>query len=231
MTKQKNTQTAGVRNHRKLFRVRNNWWILFVVIALMVFGCEKDVGNNLSDEIDGTITTELPDDNQEKMQGGRTYEELVLQNDDMDDIFDQVIVMSALPDWVTRYFVLNRAEIQSDRLKVSVSYAGGCRPHYFRLVSTKFLGEKPLQVNVQIFHFSADDPCDSWITEEIEYDLSPLKALYLEEFEKIKGKIVINLIDVFASQENAPLVYEFSDATRKPPPGITLPPQYVNGTW
>jgi hypothetical protein len=202
-----------------------------MVIAVMAFGCEKDVVNNLTDEIDDTITAEVPDDDQEKMQDGRTYEDLVLQNDDMDDIFDQVIVMSELPDWATRYFVLDKALIEGDYLTVTVSYAGGCRPHYFRLVSTKFMGEKPLQVNAQIFHFSNNDPCDSWITEEIEYDLSPLKVLYFQENEKLKGKIMINLVDVFASHENAPLVYEFSDATRKPPPIRTLPPPAVRGTW
>jgi hypothetical protein len=202
-----------------------------VVVALMAFGCEKDVVNNLTDEVDDTIIAQMPDDDQVKLQDERTYEDVVLQNNDMDDIFDQVIIMSELPDWPTGYFELNSAEILGDQLTVSISYSGGCRPHYFRLVSTKFMEEKPVQVNAQIFHFNNNDPCDSWITEEIEYDLSPLKVLYFQENEKLKGKIEINLIDAFASQENAPLVYAFGDATMKPPPRRTLPPPAVRGTW
>jgi hypothetical protein len=141
------------------------------------------------------------------------------------------MILNELPDWTTRYFVLNSAKIQGDKLSVTVSYVGGCQPHNFRLISTKFLDYKPLQANAQIFHFSNDDPCDSWITEEREFDLSPLKKLYFQLYEKTEGRIVINLTDAFASQEAAPLVYEFSDASRTPPPAPLPQQQYVSGTW
>jgi hypothetical protein len=238
MAKQQNTQTTGGRNHRNPLRITGRilkskkWWILIAIVALMVFGCEHDVLNSVSDQaIPNNGREEQTNDDAFKMQDGSTFDDLVLQSDDVDDIISEAIIMSELPDWATRYFILNSAEIQGDRLSVTVSYAGGCRPHYFRLVSTKFLDYKPLQVNAQIFHFSKDDPCDSWITEDREFDLSPLKKLYFQLYEKTKGRIVINLIDAFASQEGAPLVYEFSDASRTPPPAPLPLQEYVNGTW
>lgn len=51
----------------------------------------------------------------------------------------------------------------------------------------------PVQVNVLLSHEDNDDPCDAWITEEMAFNLSPLKKAWQEQYNKISGKILINL--------------------------------------
>jgi hypothetical protein len=233
MAKQKNTRTAGARNHRSSMRIREyilkntKWWIIIPVVALMTFGCEKDVVDSISDE---TSREKLPETERLKMQDVSTYDALVLQSNDVDDNIAKCIIMSELPDWATRYFVLNRAEIEGDRLIINVSYPGGARPHAFKLVSTTFQESNPVQVRAQVFHFGNDDHHDHWITEVREFDLSPLKALYIQMYRKPRGTIIINLIDIFTSTEAAPLIYKFYDDAILPPEP-PLPPEYYQDSW
>jgi hypothetical protein len=53
----------------------------------------------------------------------------------------------------------------------------------------------PVQVNVVLSHEDNDDPCDAWITEEMVFNLLPLKKAWQEQYNEMSGTIIMNLED------------------------------------
>jgi hypothetical protein len=51
----------------------------------------------------------------------------------------------------------------------------------------------PVQVNVVLSHEDNDDPCDAWITEEMVFNLLPLKKAWQEQYNEMSGTIIMNL--------------------------------------
>jgi hypothetical protein len=91
------------------------------------------------------------------------------------------------------HFVFNSVKLRQDLLILNVSYGGGCEEHEFVLIATSFMESNPVQVNVVLSHEDNDDPCDAWITEELVFSLLPLKKAWQDQYNKISGKIIINL--------------------------------------
>ena len=108
--------------------------------------------------------------------------------------------------WGADPFVLNAATITGDTLTVNVSYGGGCRTHQLTLVASDgFLESYPVQLRVFLAHDGNDDMCRAWLTEEYDFDLTPIKRRYQDAYRVDAGIIVLLL-------EDAPgpgLVYEF----------------------
>ena len=108
--------------------------------------------------------------------------------------------------WGTDPFVLNAAAIAGDTLTVNVSYGGGCRTHRFTLVASNvFLESYPVQLGVALAHDADGDLCRAWLTEEYDFDLTPLKRLYQNANQEDAGTIILRL-------EHSPepaLFYEF----------------------
>lgn len=90
-------------------------------------------------------------------------------------------------------FVFNRIKLVGSNFFINVSYGGGCEEHEFVLIATSFMESYPVQVNVLLSHEDNDDPCDAWITEEMAFNISPLKKAWQEQYNKISGTIMINL--------------------------------------
>jgi hypothetical protein len=91
------------------------------------------------------------------------------------------------------HFVFNSVKLRLNFLIVNVSYGGGCEEHEFALISTSFMESYPVQVNVVLSHEDNDDPCDAWITEEMIFNLHPLKNSFQESYNEKSGTIIINL--------------------------------------
>lgn len=104
------------------------------------------------------------------------------------------ILLPELPDWPTAFFVLERAAIHGDILTVSVSYSGGCAAHEFQLVFAVSGELGQTEIPGEIFHGESQDPCNQWITEERNFDLSPLKELYFETYDAVCGTVPIHLL-------------------------------------
>jgi hypothetical protein len=51
----------------------------------------------------------------------------------------------------------------------------------------------PVQANVVLSHEDNDDPCDALITEEMVFNLLPLKKTWQEQYNKISGTIIMNV--------------------------------------
>ena len=90
-------------------------------------------------------------------------------------------------------FIFDSVKLKEDLFIFKVSYSGGCEEHEFVLISTSFMESNPVQVNIVLSHEDNDDPCEAWITEEMVFNLLPLKKAWQEQYNKISGTIIINL--------------------------------------
>ena len=89
---------------------------------------------------------------------------------------------------------INEIRIEGDLLQLTVSYSGGCEEHVFELIGTKnFMESEPVQVNIRLSHNANNDPCDALITEELIFNLSPLKEAWQDAYQQESGTIIINL--------------------------------------
>lgn len=192
--------------------------IVAPLLALLIFSCEKQGLNPATNQKSGkdVQNTEVL-----TMPGGEKYNAARIGNDDNASEAPQCIILPELPDWPTAFFVMEQAAIQGDIITFTLSFPGGCRLHNFQLVCTTFEDLKPLQVSAQIFHNNNDDPCERWVTEVREFDLSPLKELYFKTYDTPCGTIIINLVDDLS--QNSPVTYNFCDDDGTVPTEPLLP--------
>ena len=90
-------------------------------------------------------------------------------------------------------FVFNSVKLRRNLLFLNVSYSGGCKKHKFILIATSFMESYPVQVNIVLSHEDYDDPCDAWITENMVFNLFPLKKEWQEQYNEESGIIIMNL--------------------------------------
>jgi hypothetical protein len=90
-------------------------------------------------------------------------------------------------------FIFNDVKLKCNYLILNVSYSGGCEEHVFKLIATTFMESYPIQVNVVLSHVDNDDTCEAWITEEMMFNLLPLKNAYKDQYNEKSGKIILNL--------------------------------------
>jgi hypothetical protein len=87
-------------------------------------------------------------------------------------------------------YSLERVDIDGDFLRLAVSYSGGCEAHDFALWTTKAYGESlPPVHGLVLTHDAHGDLCEAWITRELRFDLSPLKAIHQADQDRIIVRI------------------------------------------
>ena len=116
-------------------------------------------------------------------------------------------VMAATPEaWGTDAYVINTATIEDDTLHINVSYTGGCETHAFTLVAEpRFLESFPVQLRVSLAHNANSDTCEDSLTEDHQFDLTPLKEVYQKGYRTDQGTIVLRLKEAPPSD----LTYDF----------------------
>ena len=117
-----------------------------------------------------------------------------------------VPVVIGAADRRTDSFVLNSAAVSGPHvLTLSVSYSGGCRNHEFVLTAaTAFVEADPYQLDLVLTHDANGDPCEAFPTEQLRYDLTPIRELYRGAYGRDSGTVHLRL-----DQSPAPLVYRF----------------------
>ena len=91
-------------------------------------------------------------------------------------------------DFFADQVFIREAEIEGDVLSLRVQFGGGCRTHDFYLVaSSLFMESEPPQVNVLLSHDGHGDLCRAFLTEDLAFDLGPLKRKDLEGFTGAPG--------------------------------------------
>ena len=79
-------------------------------------------------------------------------------------------------------FEVNEARIAGNTLIVNVSYGGGCAVHVFRAwADDAFRMTDPVGLAIAITHDARGDPCERWVTEDIQFDLTPVRNAYQED--------------------------------------------------
>ncbi len=89
---------------------------------------------------------------------------------------------------------VNSVTIENDVLLVEVAYGGGCETHEFGLCwDGAFAESDPVQISTFIAHDGHDDPCDAFPSEQLAFDLVPLKTAWQEGYQTESGTIEIHL--------------------------------------
>jgi len=108
-------------------------------------------------------------------------------------------------------FVINAASISENILTLSVSYGGGCEAHDFQLYMSPpdFMESFPVQANLYLRHDSHGDACDAYLTEELHFDLSPIRNLYYRSYGSYDD-IKLNIYQYYQDQPGQMIVILFS---------------------
>lgn len=90
---------------------------------------------------------------------------------------------------------INSVAVSGDTLQVNVSYGGGCEEHFFTLCwpDQSFMESDPVQVNLELLHTGPMDACDAWLTEDLSFDLEPLKTAWQSGYGGGSGTITVHL--------------------------------------
>ena len=96
-------------------------------------------------------------------------------------------------DFKNEDFYLEDVSIKDNILKLNVSYNGGCKKHQFLLVEKKNLqrAKDLYDVQLQLLHNSNNDACKKIVTEDLFFNILPLKTKLQKENNNQKD---INLL-------------------------------------
>ena len=106
----------------------------------------------------------------------------------------------------TDAFQLGSAAVDGDVLAIEVSYAGGCRNHEFMLLAARSFQvlSGSVQLAIALIHDANEDPCEAYLTEQIRFDLDPIKLLFQRTYSRDTGTVYLRL-----DGHSGPLVYRF----------------------
>jgi hypothetical protein len=73
--------------------------------------------------------------------------------------------------------------VADDRLLLLVTFSGGCRVHEFAAVAPpEFTESGVVELPIWIRHDDPDDPCDAIVSEDLSFDLTAVRQLYLATY-------------------------------------------------
>lgn len=106
----------------------------------------------------------------------------------------------------TDAFRLESAAVDGDVLAIEVSYAGGCRNHEFVLLAARSFEvlSGSVRLEIALNHNANEDPCEAYLTEQLRFDLDPVKRLYRQTYSRDTGTVYLRL-----DGHAGPLVYRF----------------------
>jgi hypothetical protein len=122
---------------------------------------------------------------------------LLLPEPDGEIIVDFEGVYSSWPDddWQ-----LQGARVEGPGIELSVGHAGGCKDHDFWLVAVDGFAQLPsagpvprVAVPVLLAHDAHGDPCEAYLTPELQFDLQPLVSAYRNEFATAPADIFLRI--------------------------------------
>jgi predicted small lipoprotein YifL len=84
--------------------------------------------------------------------------------------------------------------VTGDRLRLPIQYGGGCRVHRFALlVDPAFRESHPVQVSARLTHDADGDLCRALLSEDLQFDLAPLRRHHEASYGAGPGVIHIFL--------------------------------------
>lgn len=87
------------------------------------------------------------------------------------------------------------AAVSGDSLDVTVAYSGGCMEHRFALCwpDQSFMESEPVQVRLEVFHDDPGDDCEAYPSEQVSFDLTPLRDAWRSAYGAQSGSIIVHL--------------------------------------
>jgi hypothetical protein len=120
-------------------------------------------------------------------------------------ILDDVSIQNASSD----PFSIESIVIDGDIMKIKVKYSGGTKEHDFTLIGGEaFMESYPVQIKVVLSHNANGDVGEKLITEDLNFDLSPLKQTYLQMYPPYDWETTIT-IKIRLESVSEPLIYQF----------------------
>lgn len=85
--------------------------------------------------------------------------------------------------------------IEGDTLYVWVGHGGGCEQHDYQICwpGLSIDESNPVQIGLDIWHDANGDMCDAYLTEELSFDLTPLKDTWHENYGAGPGVITLHV--------------------------------------
>lgn len=120
----------------------------------------------------------------------------------------EVVEAVGLDTTTSEPFIPGAVMLTSDTLALRVAYGGGCAAHRFRLYASYLFSERhPVASDVFLAHDNGGDTCEAYISEEVRFDLTPLKETYQEGYRREHG--IIDMIFYLGAQERLVVRYAF----------------------
>ncbi|MBN2001130.1 hypothetical protein JW935_26530 [candidate division KSB1 bacterium] len=114
----------------------------------------------------------------------------------------QIIPESQVRELPKDLYEIKNVEIVEDTIIFEVRYGGGCEEHDFLLVNYGgFMESWPVQTKVLLSHDNNGDACKALITQEVRFNLIPLKLSYLAMYPGSEGIIILQIIDPNGTNE------------------------------
>ena len=171
-------------------RINNTFGLFLGLLVFFTIGCQQIQNQIKTDPDDTTVSVSIDVD-----------------IPDIEPSIGKVFIGNADGRFGTDKYTLNTASINEDTLTINVSYSGGCEKHEMTLVaSDTFLESFPVQLPVSLAHNANGDACEAWLTEDLNFDLTPIKTMYQKAYQQEAGTIILRLKDA----PNVELVYEFT---------------------
>lgn len=97
--------------------------------------------------------------------------------DTASDICEQKLIVDSklFDDAPNDDFTFNSVGIEGDCMTVSFSYGGGCEELKVKLIDSESEGFSLPPTRFLRLSLDDDDNCEAWVTEEISFDLTPLR--------------------------------------------------------
>ena len=90
--------------------------------------------------------------------------------------------------------------VVAGELRVRVGYGGGCAEHEFQICwDGGFLESNPVQARLDLLHRGNNDGCDAYLTEELSFDLAPMRSAWQESYGGGAGTMILRLGDASAT--------------------------------
>jgi hypothetical protein len=85
--------------------------------------------------------------------------------------------------------------VEDDTLFVTVGHSGGCETHDFQICwpDQMFMESAPVQVSLELWHDAHGDGCEAYLTEELAFDLAPLRDAWHDAYGAGPGTITIHV--------------------------------------
>jgi hypothetical protein len=106
-------------------------------------------------------------------------------------------------------FSIESILIDGDVMRIKVDYSGGMKEHDFNLIGGEnFMESYPVQIIVVLSHDANGDVGEKLITENLIFDLSPLKQTYLQMYPPYDWETTIT-IKIRLESVIEPIIYQF----------------------